>query len=430
MWKIKGYIPTLIAVACAFGAWSLLLPVVPTAVLDDGGGDTLAGATTGIFMATTVITQVFTPALLRRFGYNPVMVASSLLLGVPALGYMFGMSAVPALLFSAIRGIGFGALSVSDSALIAEIVPHKLLGKATGMLGVFIGLSQMVALPLGLAITHSAWGFNATCVVAAIVALVAGLMCLRIPRHRPAPLEKKTSSAAAEKTTPTWKLVTVPAIAMTSISMSFGAISSFLPAAMRGLDAEAGVVIGGVILSVVGGGAMAFRYLSGMIADRRGYPGATMIPGQLIAFAGVAILALVIWQRGSVWLLLVGALFFGAGFGFVQNESLLAMFSRLPRSRIAMASALWNGAYDSGTGVGSFLLGAVAAQFAYQGSFAAGAAIIGVGLVVTSLDRVAGHYRVTETGNTRARLRGLTSLRAVDNGRPRRFSRGGSAKKD
>ena len=46
-WKARGLVPTLIAVAAAFGAWSLLLPVVPTAVLDAGGSETLAGGSTG-----------------------------------------------------------------------------------------------------------------------------------------------------------------------------------------------------------------------------------------------------------------------------------------------------------------------------------------------------------------------------------------------
>jgi len=34
MWKAPGFIPTLVAVAAAFGSWSLLLPVIPLAALD------------------------------------------------------------------------------------------------------------------------------------------------------------------------------------------------------------------------------------------------------------------------------------------------------------------------------------------------------------------------------------------------------------
>ncbi|MFS0468933.1 MFS transporter, partial [Corynebacterium striatum] len=110
----------MVAVAAAFSAWSILLPVVPLAVLESGGSATLAGASTGAFMATTVMTQIATPRMLRSFGYRPVMAASALLLGVPAFGHLLGNEAWVVLLFSALRGIGFGALTVAENALIAE----------------------------------------------------------------------------------------------------------------------------------------------------------------------------------------------------------------------------------------------------------------------------------------------------------------------
>lgn len=107
----------------------------------------------------------------------------------------------------------------------------------------------------------------------------------------------------------------------------------------------------------------------------------------------------------------LGAVLFGGGFGMVQNEALLSMFFRLPRSRVSEASAVWNISYDAGTGLGSFLLGMVAAVFAYQGAFAAGAVVIAVGIVLTVADRVVGNHRLTEYNNTRARLRQIPVAR-------------------
>ena len=79
VWRARGMLAVLVAVAAAFGAWSLLLPVVPTAVLDAGGAESLAGLSTGVFMLFTVITQIFTPWLLRKFGFRVVMVVSAFL---------------------------------------------------------------------------------------------------------------------------------------------------------------------------------------------------------------------------------------------------------------------------------------------------------------------------------------------------------------
>lgn len=414
MWKSPGFVAVLVAVAAAFGSWSLLLPVVPLAVLESGGSSTLAGATTGIFMAATVLTQIFTPAALRKIGYNPVMVFSAFMLGVPAIGYMIGVEPLPVLLVSALRGIGFGALTVAESALVAELVPVRFLGKASGMLGVFLGLSQMLFLPIGLAIGNR-WNYDIVYVLGAVIALIAAVMCLRIPNLKAAPKqepgrydypeEQKAPRVAA------WKLVLIPALAVTSLSMTFGAVSSFLPAAVIQLDPVLGAVIGGLILSVTGGSAMVFRYLAGAIADRRGMPGATMIPAQVFAFAGVVLIAVTIYQSWSVWLLMIGAVMFGGGFGMVQNEALLSMFFRLPRSRVSEASAVWNISYDAGTGLGSFVLGIVAASLAYNGAFAAGAGVILVGILLTVTDRVVGRHRLTEYDNTRARLRQIPVAR-------------------
>ncbi|WP_211439112.1 MFS transporter [Corynebacterium glutamicum] len=422
MWKSPGFVAVLVAVAAAFGSWSLLLPVVPLAVLNNGGSSAVAGATTGIFMAATVITQIFTPAALRKIGYTPVMAFAAFMLGVPAIGYIFSVEPIPVLVVSALRGIGFGALTVAESALVAELVPVRFLGKASGMLGVFIGLSQMLFLPAGLALGDQ-FGYNVVYVLGAVIALVAAVMCLRIPQVKAA-AKQQPQVSEQERSVSTWKLVLVPSLAVTSLSMTFGAVSSFLPAAVIELDPGLGAALAGIILSITGGSSMVFRYLSGVIADRRGVPGTTMIPAQIIGFLGVVLITVTIFQGWSVWLLIIGAVMFGGAFGMVQNEALLSMFFRLPRTRVSEASAIWNIAFDSGTGIGSFLLGIVAASFAYSGAFGSGAVVILFGIVLTTADRIIGRHRITEYNNTRARLRQVpVARRAVQGLRNRRKDR-------
>lgn len=422
MWKSPGFVAVLVAVAAAFGSWSLLLPVVPLAVLNNGGSSAVAGATTGIFMAATVITQIFTPAALRKIGYTSVMAFAAFMLGVPAIGYIFSVEPIPVLVVSALRGIGFGALTVAESALVAELVPVRFLGKASGMLGVFIGLSQMLFLPAGLALGDQ-FGYNVVYVLGAVIALVAAVMCLRIPQVKAA-AKQQPQVSEQERSVSTWKLVLVPSLAVTSLSMTFGAVSSFLPAAVIELDPGLGAALAGIILSITGGSSMVFRYLSGVIADRRGVPGTTMIPAQIIGFLGVVLITVTIFQGWSVWLLIIGAVMFGGAFGMVQNEALLSMFFRLPRTRVSEASAIWNIAFDSGTGIGSFLLGIVAASLAYSGAFGSGAVVILFGIVLTTADRIIGRHRITEYNNTRARLRQVpVARRAVQGLRNRRKDR-------
>ena len=403
VWRARGMLAVLVAVAAAFGAWSLLLPVVPTAVLDAGGAESLAGLSTGVFMLFTVITQIFTPWLLRKFGFRVVMVVSAFLLGGPAFGYMLGMEPGVLLTVSAIRGVGFGALSVAEAAIIAELVPLRLLGRATGTLGLFVGASQMVALPLGLGLVDVV-GYNGVFAIGASVGLVALLSAVLIPTIPPSVEEHITPNVIR---VPTWHLVLVPALALMFITTAYGAITNFLPAAMRDLDAARGAALGGVMLGLLNLAAMGSRYYAGRVTDRTGQPGSVLIPFQVCAALGVFMTAVILVMGLPVWTVAFAVIFYGLGFGAAQNEALTMMFYRLPRSKASQASAIWNISFDSGTGIGSTVYGMMLVGMSFAPMFGIAAGVILVGLAVTLLDRQLGRYRVVEVNNLAVRLKSV-----------------------
>lgn len=411
VWRARGIFPVLVAVAAGFGAWAFLLPVVPTAVLDAGLPESLAGASTGVFMLATVLTQVITPWLLRTIGYRAVMVASSLLLGVPAFGYMLGMEQGLLLTISAVRGVGFGALSVAEAAIIAELVPLRLLGGATGALGLVVGAAQMVALPLGLGLVDSV-GYNGVYLIGATVALVSMLAALLIPSI-PAPEEEPETAGAVR--VPTWHLVLVPALALMFITTAYGAITNFLPASMRDLDPVRGAALGGLMLGVLNFAAMIARYFAGRVTDRKGEPGSVLIPFQISAALGVLMMSVILFMELPVWTMIIAVAFYGAGFGAAQNEALTMMFYRLPKSKSSQASAIWNISFDGGTGLGSTFYGMLLAGMTFAPMFGIASGVIVVGLAVTLLDRRLGRHRVVEVGNLATRLKSVQA--------PRRYRR-------
>ena len=297
---------------------------------------------------------------------------------------------------------------MSESALIAELSPVRLLGKATGMIGVFTGLGQMIFLPLGLFMADSL-GYASTYITAGLIGFLGFAMCLRIPKIKVTLAEDNDEEVNIIRV-PTWKLVLVPALALTTFSMSYGAISSFLSPAMQELDAARGASLAGIMLSIVGGAAMIFRYFAGVVADRTGTPGSLYIPSQIMAIIGVGTISLTLFMESSIWWLVLGAVLFGGAFGIAQNEALLSMFDRLPRERVSEASAIWNIFYDSGTGLGSTLLGAMVAGYGYDGAFGAGVAILIAGLLLTTADFILGRTRVSETNDIRTRLRRMRKV--------------------
>ena len=81
--------------------------------------------------------------------------------------------------------------------------------------------------------------------------------------------------------------------------------------------------------------------------------------------------------------LLGGALLFGAGFGALQNATLLLTMQRVPKGEYGLGSTLWNFAFDAGTGTGALLFGFVVglAGFAWTYLFCAALLVAMVALV-------------------------------------------------
>ncbi|MFD1812954.1 MFS transporter [Rhodococcus gannanensis] len=347
-----------------FGGWSLLLPVVPLAVSDAGASDAAAGAVTAVFMAATVLTQLATPRLLHSWGYRPVLAVGCALLGLPALLFLVSVAEPVALAVSVIRGIGFGLVTVAGSALVAELVPADLLGRATGAQGIAISVGQMLALPAGLALYGRGQADLVYLLGAAVpVAAVGAVAALPPIRHAP--------TGGPGNRLPV-SLLLLPCLAMIVVASVYGGVTTLLPIAVTDRAAAAGVA-----LAVVSGAILVGRYGAGVLADRIGI-GRVLVPALVCAGAGAALLAVSIASDGATGPLVAGAALFGAGFGGVQNESLVRLFRSAGPTRLGAASAAWNISYDAGTGAGALALGVVAGAAGYTAVFVVSAAAIAV----------------------------------------------------
>lgn len=264
----------LAAVALAFAAFSIMLPIAPLAVLDAGGSKVVAGVATTAFMVVTVLTQLATATLISRFGYRRVMLVATAFLSMPALIQVFVTDPWGIVAISALRGIGFGTVCVTQYALVAKLVPEGMFGRASGAIGVAAGFAQMATLPLGVIVITTAAGFHGAYLITAIVGLAGLAVCFFVPepaQTRRAPQtrtrEEPTSQPGQQKERDhrggLIKLFALPACALASVSMSYGAISSFLPDTAAAMDPTVGAMLAGIMLSVIGGAQMVARYAAG-----------------------------------------------------------------------------------------------------------------------------------------------------------------------
>lgn len=354
-----------VATFAAFANYAVLLPVVSAWAARGGADAAGAGLTTTAFMVTTVLTQAVVPAAGRRLGYRSTFALGSAVMALPTLAYAL-VTALPALVaISAVRGVGFGLLSVSGSALVAELAPPSRRGRASGLYGLGVALPNVFLVPAAVAVVDTI-GYP-TLFVAVTALPLAAVTALALPRTpaavEPGPDEIGPDGIGPDAVPrPVARRFAGPVGVMLPVAVGATAVITFAPLALPGAAPTA--------LLVFGAAALAARWVAGQVADR--YPRARgLLAGAVAAAAvGLALLGLAARLADARTALAVGgSLLLGVGFGIAQNQTLVVLFHRAGPGRHGTASAVWNMALDAGTGIGGVLLGAVATHTAYPYAF-------------------------------------------------------------
>jgi len=352
--------PLLLAMTVlGFAGYAALLPVAPLWVVRGGADAGGAGLVNGVLMLFTVLTQLAVPGALRRFGWAPVLVAGMVLLGLPATAHLLTDALAPTLALSAMRGLGFGVLTVTGSALVAELVPPARRGTAIGAYGLAIAGPQVLLLAGAPWIAESV-GFW-------VVFALAGLPILGVvPAVR---LARMLDHVPEEQERPPYLSLLRPMVLLLGVTLAGGALITF----MAQMSSSATLTV--LALLVMSATAALTRWRVGSLADRYG-PQRFIWPLVLNTAAGMAIIAWAVRdpQATSAPALLVGTAVVGVSYGALQNLTLVVTFASVGRAHYGSASAVWNIGFDAGTGLGSVVVGMVAAATSFSAAtLAAGA---------------------------------------------------------
>ncbi|WP_150237858.1 MFS transporter [Nocardiopsis quinghaiensis] len=376
----RGFALLIAATAIGLCGFAAVLPLVPLWATRGGAGEFGAGSTTAAFMLTTVLTQLAMPWLLERGGYRWAFPVGSLILGLPAPLFALTTDLGPLVAVSAVRGVGFGMVSVAGTVLAARLVPHRQVGRATGYYGLAVGLPQVLILPGGVALAlhigfDTAFWITGLCSVLGAV-LSWGIWFADGGRNRPALRGVDRSAASVHGASPAPSpllALAAPLVLMLLTASSAGAVITFLAIPLE----QAAWLVGGALaayaLAVVVG-----RWTAGMLHDRHRRT-LLLLPGTAGAALGMALVTAALWSHGGegtdpgAWtalLVLLGTAVFGLGFGAVQNETVTLMLNRAGPAGYGRASAVWNIGYDAGSGAGAITLGLLIQLFGYGPAFA------------------------------------------------------------
>src|SRR5699024_1963977 len=151
-----------------------------------------------------------------------------------------------------------------------------------------------------------------------------------------------------------------PMVILLGVTLAGGALITFTPQ----MSSSAAATTAG--LTLLTATAALSRWRLGALADRYG-AGRFLWPLILCTVLGLALAAAAVTDSAStrVTLLLLGMTFVGVAYGGLQNLTLLLSLSAVRRKDYNTASAVWNIGFDSGTGLGSVLVGSLAAGLSF-----------------------------------------------------------------
>jgi MFS family permease len=355
--------PALVAVSLtAFSGYAALLAVAPAWAVEGGANEAGAGLVNGVLLAATVATQLCVPRLLRRFGTGPVLVTSLLLMGLAAPAYALSDSLGWVLGWSAVRGMGFGIVTVVGSSVVAHLVSPARRGEAIGIYGLAVAAPMVLLLPGSVAVAD-AFGYGWVFAVAALPLLGVpwGLTLGRLVDRSPSAAASLTGDEAHLTDRGTLGLVLRPTLVLFVVTMAGGALMTFAPQlGFPGTWAAAALLVLGLSSALA-------RWLVGTLADRHG-PQRFVAPLILMCAAGTGLCVLAL-TGDRPWLLLAGALVVGVPYGALQNLTLLLAFARVPARSVPTASAVWNIGFDAGTATGAVVVGALATAWSFGSAF-------------------------------------------------------------
>ncbi len=348
-----------------FASYCLTLASLPTYAVVGGARETTAGVVTAVFLVVTIAAQAAVPALTARFGTGPVLAVGLVAMGLPSPFYALDDGLLWLSWLSAVRGIGFGIITVLGALLAAAVAPPERRGESIGLYGLAIALPNLVAVPAGVALVlagHAAW-------LAWLAASpLLGLLFLPALMRASAPVAPSPGGGAAGRAV---RASLAPSGVLLVVTLAGGGVVTFLP-----IERPDGV-LATVALLLLGVTTALARWRVGVLADRLGTR--VLLPaGLAVGAVGMALLGFGL-DGGDGWLLAAAALF-GICYGSVQNLTLLTAFARAGAGGATAASAMWNASFDAGTAMGALALGWVAGGLGLSWTYVLVAALLAASL--------------------------------------------------
>lgn len=336
------------------------LPVLPRYVKGPIGSTDLAvGIVSGAFAFTGLAFRPLAGHLADARGRRITVVAGALLSAIAGLLY-FVPAGVPGLIVARLfLGAGEGMVFTAGSAWVVDLAPPERRGRLIGLYGLAIWSGLSLGPPIGELLLHVS-SFEMVWAFAAGAPLLGAVIATRIPETftpRPRSERGRTPLLAREAVRP-------------GLALSLGVVGFAVVAAFLVLHLEdRGIGHGAETFAAFAATVVLVRLLGGDLPDRIG-PVPCALGAAVIEAIGLATIGL----AHSAPVAIAGAMIMGGAYSTLYPALALIVIERVPEDRRGVALGTFTACFDLGVGLGSPLVGAIAAVGGYSAAFFAGAA--------------------------------------------------------
>ncbi|WP_264740310.1 MFS transporter [Cytobacillus firmus] len=353
-----------------FMGFYVLLTTLPLYILDDLKGDeTQVGLIISVFLIAAVISRPFTGKWIDEVGRRKILLASLIVFAVSSLLYFWADSTPALLALRFLHGVGFGMATTATGAIVADIVPNERRGEGLGYYAMFMNLAMVIGPFAGLTIVQYAsflWIF-ALCTVLSFIAIVLGVF-VKIPQKAESSVKhpKFTLSSLFEKNA-------VPvAISAGILAFAYSGILSFISVYAKELDLLEAASFFFVVYAAF---IIMSRPFTGRWFDAYG-ENKVIYPAIILFAAGLFLLS----QANSTFVFLMSGAIIGLGYGTIVPSLQTVAIKQADPARRGLATSTFFTLFDTGIGLGSYVLGILAVKTGFSSLYfmLAGVALFGL----------------------------------------------------
>jgi predicted MFS family arabinose efflux permease len=358
LWS-KPFVLLMVSKLFLFLSLEMLLPTLPVFAADKGGTDAQIGMIIGFFTYSAVLLRPFVGIWSDRFGKKTLLLIGVVICLIGTASYYAAVTIAFMLMLRVVHGVGFGIATTLYGTVVSDIIPASRRGEGMGFFGTGNALAISLGPFLGVWLMEE-YGFDMLFIVGACILLVAVLSTAFVKGDTKE--ERLQIQAKAKMTDMPLMLKFVepkallPSLLGLLVGLSLGGVISFITL----FGKETGIANIGFFFLVLAISEFLIRFISGRIFDRQGRFW-VLFPAAIFCIIG----CIMLYFTTGTGMLLLAAVFYGAGFGAIFPALQAWVIDRVEPQRRGVATATFYNAFDIGIGTGAMVLGLVASHTNY-----------------------------------------------------------------